>query len=221
MNVSIAVPTYNRAASLARLLASVPKETETVVVDDGSNDSTPRVVESFARPNLHYIRQINRGPAAARNAGARATNSAHIAFIDDDCVAVPVWPYPLVERLQALGPPYAAVGGVVRPLSKGVISEYMTFHRILEPPTSLAYFVTANCVVTRDAFEAAGGFDESIPFPGGEDPGLSQEIRRRGYKIGYASEAVVLHDYRESLSNFIRTFYRYGRGCAHVMAPRT
>jgi hypothetical protein len=61
-----------------------------------------------------------------------------------------------------------------------------------------------------------GGFDTRIKQPGGEDPCLSASIRARGYRLVFEPGATVLHEYRESITDFVRTFYRYGKGCAYV-----
>jgi mycofactocin glycosyltransferase len=77
--------------------------------------------------------------------------------------------------------------------------------------------VTANCAYRRSAILDAGGFEEALRVPGGEDPHLSQKIRARGYSLRYEPTAVVRHDFRENLFDFARTFFRYGSGCGYVM----
>jgi GT2 family glycosyltransferase len=216
--VSIIIPTYNRAGSLERCLRALPLEVEVIVVDDGSSDGTSRVPSRVGHPKLIYVHQSNRGPAAARNFGVRTATGDILAFLDDDCVPQPEWMGALVGRLCHEPPSVGGVGGRVLPLSTGLISRYSTFHRILEPPDSCAYLVTANCAYRREAFESVGGFDESIRLPGGEDPDLALRVADRGYRFVYEPRAIVRHDYRESILDFARTFYRYGRGCSRVVA---
>lgn len=92
MTVSVVIPAYNRAALLPRALRSVARQTyadyELIVVDDGSTDETPAVVEEFARTSPvkpTYIRvDRNQGGAAARNAGVRAAQGRYIALLDAD-----------------------------------------------------------------------------------------------------------------------------------------
>lgn len=215
---SIIIPTYNRANSLERCLRALPHDAEVIVVDDGSEDETSKVPGRVAHPRLTYVRQLNHGPAVARNLGARIATGEILIFTDDDCVPAQGWPWPLVERLRKEPDEIGGVGGAVLPLKDGVVSRYSTFHRILEPPVSCSYLVTANCAYRRDAFEAAGGFDETIHTPGGEDPDLAFRVRARGYRLVFEPSATVSHDYRENLLDFARTFYRYGKGCAHVLA---
>src|SRR5690606_19121212 len=73
---SIIIPTYNRPAPLHQCLAALrrqaypPDAVEVIVVDDGSRKRLEPVVASF--PGVRLIRQVNAGPAAARNTGAAA-----------------------------------------------------------------------------------------------------------------------------------------------------
>ena len=87
--VSVVLPTYNRAHLLPRAIQSVLDQTytdfELLVVDDGSTDETPAVMESFTDDRIRYIRyEPNRGANAARNVGIRAARAPYIAFQDSD-----------------------------------------------------------------------------------------------------------------------------------------
>jgi glycosyltransferase involved in cell wall biosynthesis len=217
-SVSVVIPTYNRAASLERCLRALPENVEVVIVDDGSTDSTESVPGRVRHPRLRYLRKENGGPASARNVGIRNSSGASVAFTDDDCLPTPGWVESLATRLQQEPPDVAGVGGRVLPLRRGLIARYSTFHRILEPPPSCSYLVTANCMYRREALEEVVGFDEAIRRPGGEDPELSFRVRAHGYRLVFEPTAVVRHEYRENLLDFVRTFYRYGRGCANVVA---
>ena len=157
------------------------------------------------------------GPAAARNRGWQASSGDIIAFTDDDCVVESRWLEALSGALRQASEDVAGVGGRVKPATKGIIADFMTLHRILEPPKSLSYVVTANCAFRRSALMSVSGFDEKVRTPGGEDPGLCFALRAKGYRLAWAPDAVVHHHYRESLADFLKTFYRYGRGCRVVM----
>ncbi|OGQ86083.1 MAG: glycosyl transferase family A [Deltaproteobacteria bacterium RIFOXYD12_FULL_56_24] len=85
--VSVIIPTYNRAGFLSQAIDSVISQTypnfELIVVDDGSTDETPALLASYGK-SLIVLRQENRGPAAARNAGIRAARHPLLAFLDSD-----------------------------------------------------------------------------------------------------------------------------------------
>ena len=198
-------------------LRAMPQDVEVIVVDDGSTDGTHNAVRSVNHANLMYIRQVNGGPASARNAGIAAASGEFVVFTDDDCVPTGSWPWPLVNRLSNAATGVAGVGGRVLPVNGGLFSRYYTFHRILEPPPNCAYVVTANCTYRKEVLVEVGGFDSAIKHPGGEDPALSAAVRTAGYSLGYEPSAVVLHEYRESLWDFLKTFNRYGKGCANVV----
>lgn len=87
--VSIILPTYNRAASLARAVSSVLNQSyadfELIVVDDASTDATAEVLHQFSDERLRCLSHPeNRGANAARNTGIRASRGRLIAFQDSD-----------------------------------------------------------------------------------------------------------------------------------------
>ncbi len=87
--VSVVIPTYNRARLVARAIRSALAQTfddfEVIVVDDGSTDDTERVVAGFDDPRVRYVpHSANGGEAAARNTGVAAARGIYIAFLDSD-----------------------------------------------------------------------------------------------------------------------------------------
>jgi glycosyltransferase involved in cell wall biosynthesis len=93
--VSIVLPTFNRARFLPEAFECIQAQTwkdwELIVVDDGSTDDTPRVIDTLQRSkgSIRYIRQSNRGPGAARNRGAEASIGEYLAFFDSDDLWLP------------------------------------------------------------------------------------------------------------------------------------
>ena len=89
VDLSIIIPTYNRAYIISRAIQSVLNQTyrdfEVLVIDDGSTDNTSEIVKSFNDKRLRYIRHgENRGVAAARNTGIMSAEGKYIAFQDSD-----------------------------------------------------------------------------------------------------------------------------------------
>ncbi|HYA40446.1 MAG TPA: glycosyltransferase family 2 protein [Syntrophobacteraceae bacterium] len=90
--VSVIIPTYNRNKCVTRAIDSVLSQTydeyEIIVVDDGSSDSTDKVLEPY-KAKIHYIYQVNAGPAAARNTGIQISKGEWVAFLDSDDIWLP------------------------------------------------------------------------------------------------------------------------------------
>jgi glycosyltransferase involved in cell wall biosynthesis len=86
-SVSIIIPTYNRRNYLQKAVDSVLAQAypcfELIIVDDGSEDNTSELFENCDSAII-YIKQENKGPAAARNRGIQAAQHELIAFLDSD-----------------------------------------------------------------------------------------------------------------------------------------
>jgi|TARA_B100001079_G_scaffold252585_1_gene245825 glycosyltransferase involved in cell wall biosynthesis len=85
-DISVIIPTFNRAHTLPRALDSVMVQTlqsmEIIIVDDGSTDETNAVLADY--PGLCIISQDNRGVSAARNVGIEKAGGEWLAFLDSD-----------------------------------------------------------------------------------------------------------------------------------------
>jgi cellulose synthase/poly-beta-1,6-N-acetylglucosamine synthase-like glycosyltransferase len=98
-----------------------------------------------------------------------------------------------------------------------MFSKYYDYHKILDPwyfRGEHYYVTTANAIFRRAPFDAVGGFDADVAGAGGEDPGLCFKLQNAGYGLGYNPDAVIHHQYTPTLRAFMRTFFRYGYGCA-------
>src|SRR2546423_10440437 len=100
-DVSVVIPTRDRASMLAAALDALgnqtlaPERFETIVVDDGSRDSTSAVLERAGAGDALRLRVVHTGgsgPAVARNAGWRAANAPLVAFPAHDCQPAPACP---------------------------------------------------------------------------------------------------------------------------------
>ena len=88
--VSIILPTHDRAYVLWRAVESVVAQTESdwelIVVDDGSTDCTPRMLEEFRDRRIQSVRTDSNGPSAARNRGLEQVRGEFVAYLDSDNV---------------------------------------------------------------------------------------------------------------------------------------
>ncbi|MDO8571229.1 MAG: glycosyltransferase family A protein [bacterium] len=87
--ISIIIPTYNSAKSLSRTVGSIfaqsVKDTEIIVVDDGSTDATFDALKPYMK-RITYSKQENKGAPAARNAGFARSHGEYVLFCDADMI---------------------------------------------------------------------------------------------------------------------------------------
>ena len=101
--VSIVVPAYNADSYIVRcidtILAQSFTDLEIVIVDDGSTDHTPDIIDWYAEnySNIVTVHQENGGVQAARNTGIRHASGAYMGFVDSDDMICP----DMVKRLYA------------------------------------------------------------------------------------------------------------------------
>lgn len=231
---SVIVPTYQRAASLARCLDALGAQTlerdrfEVIVVDDGSAEP-PRAAIERARSggalDVRLIEQANAGPAAARNAGANAARGAYVVFTDDDCRPDAGW-LGALEAMAARHPGCGVGGRVVNALGDGLYStasqlliEFLyEYYNVDE--TGGRFFITSNLAMPTRTFRQIGGFDTSFPLAAGEDRDLCDRWREAGLRMVYCDEAIVHHAHALSIRSFCRQHFNYGRGAFHLHRAR-
>ena len=202
--VSVVIPVRDRRQELSRCLALTRRtalaagmRAEVIVVDDGSRDGTDRMVRATARkwrgrPDLRLVRfPSSRGPAAARNAGARAARAPYIAYLDSDCLPDRGWLGGLVRDLERTGAD--AVEGrtiPVEPPPYGV-------HDVVVVNSGEVTGFTLN-LVRRDALLEAGGLDERFDRPHcREDTDFLFKLLERG-RVVRGSSAVMRHPVRRA-----------------------
>jgi glycosyltransferase involved in cell wall biosynthesis len=168
--VSVVIPAYNAAAYLAGAVDSVLAQTfgdrELVVVDDGSTDATPQVLEGYGS-SVRVVRQANQGVAAARNRGLRESRGRWVAFLDAD----DQWaPDKLARQVEALrGQPghgacatrFTVVDEGKGPVEvRGARSGEATLEALLLNGNVVG---TPSTVISeRTLLEACGGFDPAL-----------------------------------------------------------
>ncbi len=131
--VSVVIKAYNHEAFVGQAIRSVLRQSmqhfEIVVVDDGSTDATPKIIEGFADRRIRYERfGRNRGVVAAMNAVVRRARGEFVAILNSDDFALPLR---LEKQVRFLGdhPNVAAVFSV--PLQVGDLGETVAGHGTL------------------------------------------------------------------------------------------
>lgn len=194
---------YNGAAFIADSVASIVAQTrppdEILVVDDGSTDEGPAIVERLRarHPGIRLIRKENGGQSSARNLGVASSRSALIALLDQDDGWYPDHLARLVEPFRA--PDAATLGWTYSNLDEVDLGRGLLNRSVLRlipsshPKASIedflredAFILPSASLISRAAFSAAGGFDERLS--GYEDDDLFVRITGAGFRNVYLDE---------------------------------
>ncbi len=215
MRVSVIIPAHNAErfveACLDSLLASkYPRECfELICVDNASTDGTAGRVARYGGA-VKLVREVKRGPAAARNAGLRAASHDIVAFTDADCVVDPGWLAALVAPVAA-GEAEAAGGRILARRQAGTVErfgELVHDHAMAIEYYRPPYVITMNLAVRTELLRRIGGFNERwIRL---EDVELAYRLLDAGARLRYQPEAVIHHHNRDSVATLAREGFLHG-----------
>jgi glycosyltransferase involved in cell wall biosynthesis len=223
MRFSVIVPGYNAETTLPVLLDSLSnqghKDFEVVFIDDCSGDRTAYIAESF---HCKVIRmKVNHGPAYCRNIGAKKARGEILVFTDSDCCVDRHW-LENIEKHFSQNDTEALMGRLVLRASTFLGDSISAlgfpaggaigFDKIwkVDQRGYTESLSSCNCAMKKNIFWKVGGFDESFPYPGGEDTLLAYRLRGLNYRIKYCPDAVVYHEARSSFREFLRWQFRRG-----------
>lgn len=180
--ISIIIPCYNAAATLARTLESCliqPEAAQIIVVDDGSVDDSADVVRQYgerdARVGLLQM-PVNGGAARARNWGAMHAAQPVLAFIDADDEYVPG----ALAAASAYLEHHPTAAAIRLDVEFAGFPADITSHAEFDSLSStLSNTVPSSLIIRRPAFTALGGFPTDAFFRsyGGEDGAFSWALR--------------------------------------------
>lgn len=213
LSVSVIVPAYNAAITLAQCLAPLLRMraagaiTEIIVVDDGSTDATATIAREAGVSVIPSGGRL--GPGGARNIAARAAGGAVLWFVDADAVVHDDAAQVLRQVLADGG--VSAVFGAYddRPAASDFWSQYknLVHHHYHRRSNREAETFWAGCGAIRTAaFHELGGFDaEGYPQPSIEDIELGWRMRQRGFRIVLVPELQATHLKIWRLPNLLHT----------------
>ena len=168
--VSVIIPTYNRAWVLREAIDSVLaqdfKDFELIVVDDGSTDNTRQILDPYDQ-GLIVLRQSNKGVSAARNRGIAAARGRLVAFLDSDDLWLPRKlssqvdffnsnPAALINQTEEI---WMRNGVRVNPKNRHHKFSGMIFEKSL----ALCLVSPSAVMMKRSLFDEVGLFDEDLP----------------------------------------------------------
>jgi glycosyltransferase involved in cell wall biosynthesis len=195
--ISVIIPTYNRASFLGEAIVSVlgqdffhragPEHSfELLIIDDGSDDNTRAVAESFGAPAI-YQYQPHLGVSAARNLGLKLSQGEFIAFLDSD----DLW------RKEKIGTQMSFLKAFPQArvcyteeiwIRRGARLNQKERHRkysgwIFDKVLPLCLLSLSSCLFRREVFEDIGVFDETLPVCEDYDLGIRLAQRYPVYLI--------------------------------------
>lgn len=195
MDVSVIIPTHDRAALLASTLPLLlaqqlrGRTLELLLVDDGSpTDDTARLVAALASPVVRLLRQARGGSSAARNHAIAEARGRILLFVDDDAFVGPHF----VARHLALHDapaPHVVAGGIVQvraiPASIDESPGLRAYHRHPMPGGN----ASAPAAAVRDV----GGYDPWFSAYGWQDQELGERLLQAGLRRAFAWGAPIYH----------------------------
>ena len=209
--ISVIIPVYNGEKTIKECLISLAKQTrkpdEIIVVDDGSEDRTKEIVKEFVGKPVKLIEQKHKGPASARNLGAKKAKGKIVLFTDADCIPNERWVSEMTKPFEKKG--VVGVQGVYRTKQRDVIARFVQleiedrYDRMRKFET-IDFIGSYSAAYKKDVFLKFGGFDESFPTASGEDPELSFKLSKLGYKMVLNEKAIVYHKHVSSLSAYLK-----------------
>jgi glycosyltransferase involved in cell wall biosynthesis len=208
-SVTVIIPTWNRANTLAAAVKSVLAQThpvlEVLVCDDGSTDNTKEILAELNDPRIKFMEGPRAGrPAVPRNRGIQAANGEWIAFLDSD----DAWLPEKLERQLAdmrTAPAKASCTNAWKVIpGKGRVGEYLSIQANEFPLATLLktnFVICSSAVIHKSILNEIGGFPEEEELKAIEDFALWLRVSTRT-RFRYIAEPLV--EYLDDAANSIR-----------------
>lgn len=221
--ISVIIPVLNEGEVLSACLASVASQNyedyEIIVVDNGSTDDTPEIIENFAKTadRIVHISESQRGRSNARNAGIAAARGEIIAMTDADCVVPADWLSRLVQPIidgqapAASGFENDAIGNY---WSKMRQEEDWRFLQAKIKDGYINHVDTKNFAIKADLLKDLE-FDPRLTAY--EDWDLFIRLKKKGVSIMFLPEVRVAHRHDASLKELLATQFSRGQGVIAII----
>lgn len=220
MRISLVVPVKNEADSIEQLLGSIAAQTrrpnEVIIVDGGSTDGTPEIIEAWARQHasadwIRILRVDKATPGKGRNIGIAAASHEWIALTDAGIRLEATWLERLARRAEER-PPLAIAYGNYEPVSQTFFERcaalaYVGPKQIRAGHLMRGPFI-ASSLLRREVWQAVGGFPD---LRAAEDLIFMRKIEERGFKTGWVHDATVRWQLQPTLGRTFRKFVLYSR----------
>jgi glycosyltransferase involved in cell wall biosynthesis len=206
LKISVIIPFYNRVQWVADAVQSVWSQTyknfEIILIDDGSTEDISTCVD-IRRHQIRYLRQENKGPAAARNLGISVADGAFISFLDSDDIFLPFKLEKQVARMLETPTAwlshtsYQLIDVNAKPLNvvnSGQFAGHVYPAILLGCPIA-----TPTVMIKREAFSNGLRFRESIRLA--EDILLWSEIAQRSPILGIDQPLTLVREHGKNAAH--------------------
>jgi GT2 family glycosyltransferase/DNA-binding beta-propeller fold protein YncE len=221
--VSVVVCAYNAADTIDACLTALDAQTypdcEVIVVNDGSRDATGEIARRHT--GVRVIDTPNGGLSSARNVGLAAATGEIIAYTDADTRPDRDWLTFLIQPF--LTSDVVASGGPnVVPVDDPAMAQCIArapggpTHVLLDDRIA-EHVPGCNMAFRRTALMSIDGFNP-IYLRAGDDVDVCWRLQARGWKIGFASAALVWHHHRTTIGSYWQQQVGYGEGERWLMA---
>ena len=219
--VSIVICVYNRKDFIKKCLESVLSQTyqhtSIIVIDDGSNDGTAEILESFKEnEKIHIHRNVqNLGLMVSRNLGAAMTDSEIVAYLDSDCIAEPNWLEELIKPFTESNDIVITGGKINDPSPCNYWQIVMLGNNFLAHKSGYIHKIIGCNMAFRRTFLLNNRFDETLKY-GGDETDLCMRVCTTGLKIYYQDSAKVTHHHRNRFASLAKQRFLTGVGNYYV-----
>ncbi len=200
--VSIIIPAFNAAEYIGETLDSVFAQTftayEVIVINDGSPDTEDLERELQRFPSqLRYLKQANRGAAAARNTGLRAAAGEFVAFLDADDIWLPNFLEKQIDLLKRSNADFVYADALLTgnsPLSGRTFMQVQPSQGAVTPESLLAVEVTvltSTVLARKQPIIEVGLFNETVKR--GHDFELWLRLAKHGVRFAYQNDVLAHH----------------------------
>ena len=197
MHLSIIIPTYNRAADLAKCLDRLAPGAQTlsvtsyevIVSDDSTNDDSMLLIHS-KYSWVRWVRGCRKGPAANRNNGAKNARGAWLIFTDDDCLPDAGWLEAYSNAIDSDKNHNVFEGRTYPDRPRPTLDSISPVNE------TGGYLWSCNFAIKHSLFNDMQGFDERFPYAAMEDVELALRLKKEKHNFRFVSAASICHPWR-------------------------
>lgn len=223
VQASVIMTVRNEARTIEKTILGVaeqlPAGSEIVVVDAGSSDNTPALLENMVMRGLplRWLEVPGCSRGLGRNIAIERCKNEIVIVIDGGCEPLPGWYQALTEPFLKPDPP-DVVGGYWIPTANSAVGRAVGAYTSPSPPTIASrggnFMPSSRCIAfKKEAWAAVGGYpDENF----GEDTYFDESLKQHGFKFLFVPNALVSWAQRETLSGIAKQFFSYGVGSARL-----